>query len=128
MSGVAILPAGFSLSGVLRATSGAYFTASSGTLIDYDGDGIASRRPRGTERNQFTGPSSFNLNLRAEKSFRVGQGLEASFLVEGFNVTNAKNPRLIDAAYVRGAPVATFGDVLVPLPGRELQLGVRLKF
>ncbi len=45
MSGVAILPAGFSFSGVLRATSGAYFTAS-GTTIDYDGDGIASRRPR----------------------------------------------------------------------------------
>jgi hypothetical protein len=127
MSGVAILPAGFSFSGVLRATSGAYFTAS-GTVIDYDGDGISSRRPRGTKRNQFTGPSSFNLNLRAEKSFRVGEGLDASFLVEGFNVTNAKNPRLIDAAYVRGAPGPTFGDVLVPLPGRELQLGVRLKF
>ena len=76
----------------------------------------------------FTGPSNFNLDLRAEKSFRVGQGLDASLLVEGFNVTNAKNPRLIDASYVSGAPSATFGNVLVPLPGRELQLGARLKF
>jgi len=127
MSGVAILPAGFSFSGVLRATSGAYFTAS-GAPIDYDGDGISSRRPIGTKRNQFKGPSTFNLDLRAEKSFRVGAGMDASLLVEGFNVTNAKNPRLIDASYVSGAPSATFGNVLVPLPGRELQLGARLKF
>ncbi len=127
MSGIALLPAGFSFSGVLRATSGAYFTAS-GTTVDYDGDGIASRRPRGTKRNEFTGPSSFNLNLRLEKNFHVGSATEASLLLEGFNVTNAKNPRLIDAAYVSGAPGPNFGNVLVPLPGRELQLGVRLKF
>lgn len=127
MSGVVVLPAEFWLSGVLRATSGAHFTAS-GTTVDYGGDGIASRRPRGTKRNEFTGPSSFNLNLRAEKRFHIGSRTEASLLVEGFNVTNAKNPRLIDAAYVRGAPGPTFGDVLVPLPGRELQLGVHLKF
>jgi len=76
----------------------------------------------------FTGPSNFNLDLRAEKSFRIGSGMDASLLVEGFNVTNAKNPRLIDAAYVSGAPGATFGNVLVPLPGRELQVGARLKF
>jgi len=113
--------------GVLRATSGAFFTAS-GALIDYDGDGIPSRRPPGTSRNQFTGPSTFNLDLRAEKSFRVSSALDASLLVEGFNVTNAKNPRLIDSGYVNGVPVATFGDVLVPLPGRELQLGARLRF
>ncbi len=127
-SGIAMLPAGFSVSGVLRATSGAYFTASSNTTIDYDGDGISSRRPRGTTRNQFTGPSTFNLDLRAEKSFRIGSGMDASLLVEGFNITNAKNPRLIDASYVSGAPGATFGNVLVPLPGRELQLGARLRF
>ncbi len=48
-----------------------------GTLIDYDGDGISSRRPRGTTRDQFTGPSSYNLNLRAEQRFRVGAGMEA---------------------------------------------------
>ena len=35
---------------------------------------------------------------------------------------------LIDALYMDTAPSATFGNVLVPLPGRELQLGARLKF
>jgi outer membrane receptor for ferrienterochelin and colicin len=128
MSGIASLPAGFSFSGVLRATSGTYFSASNAVGIDYDFDGIQSRRPLGTKRNQFTGPSSYNLDLRAEKSFRVGSRMDASLLVEGFNVTNAKNPRLIDASYVSGAPSATFGDILVPLPGRELQLGARLRF
>jgi len=41
-SGVALLPAGFSFSGVVRATNGAFFSALSATTIDYDGDGIAS--------------------------------------------------------------------------------------
>jgi outer membrane receptor for ferrienterochelin and colicin len=127
MSGVAALPANFWFSGVLRATSGTYFSAS-GTTVDYDGDGIASRRPRNTRRNQFVGPSSVNLDLRAEQRFRVGAGMEASVLVEGFNVLNEKNPRLIDASYVAGVPGPNFGNVLVPLSGRELQLGVRLKF
>jgi hypothetical protein len=126
-SGVALLPAGFSFSGVMRATSGAFFTAS-GAPIDYDGDGISSRRPRGTKRNQFTGPSTFNLDLRAEKTFRVSSGWDASLIAEGFNVTNRKNPKLIDSSYVNGAPSATFGSILVPLPGRELQLGARLRF
>ncbi|HEY3052272.1 MAG TPA: TonB-dependent receptor [Thermoanaerobaculia bacterium] len=127
-SGVALLPSGFSFSGVLRAASGAFFSASTAPAIDYDGDGISSRRPRGTKRNQFEGPSTFNLDLRVEKSFRVAQLMDASLIVEGFNVTNRKNPKLIDASYVGNAPSATFGDVLVPLPGRELQLGVRLKY
>jgi hypothetical protein len=112
---------------VVRATSGAHFTAS-GAAVDYDGDGIASRRPRGTERNEFQGPSTFNLNLRAEKRFHLGGRVEASLLVEGFNVTNAENPKLIDASYVGAAPSPTFGEVLVPLPGRELQFGARVKF
>jgi hypothetical protein len=91
-------------------------------------DSIDTEGPEDAEFALITGPSTFNLDLRAEKSFRVGAGMDASLLGEGFNVTNAKNPSLIDAAYVSGAPGATFGDVLVPLPGRELQMGARLKF
>lgn len=127
LSGVVSLPLDFWFSGVMRATSGVHFSAS-GTTVDYDGDGIASRRPRGTRRNEFTGPSSFNLDLRAEKRFAVGKGTVVSILAEGFNVTNARNPRLIDNAYVAGQPGPTFGQVLVPLPGREMQLGLRLRF
>ena len=51
----------------------------------------------------------------------------ASALVEFFNLFNARNPALIDNAWVNGAPGANFGKVRVPLPGREIQLGVRFQ-
>ncbi len=86
LSGVVSLPVDFWFSGVMRATSGAHFSATA-TTVDYDG--IASRRPRGTERNEFTGPSSFNLDLRVEKRFHFGKRTAVSILAEGFNVTNA---------------------------------------
>ena len=127
LSGVVSLPLDFWFSGVMRATSGVHFTAA-GTTVDYDGDGIASRRPRGTERNEFTGPSSFNLDLRVEKRFHFGKRTAVSILAEGFNVTNARNPRLVDTAYIAGQPGPSFGQILVPLPGREIQLGLRLRF
>ncbi len=127
LSGVASLPVDFWLSGVTRATSGVHFSAV-GTPISYDGSGILSTRPRGTTRNEFTGPSTFDLDLRLEKRFHFGARTAISALVEGFNVTNARNPRLIDAAYVAGKPGPNFGKVRVPLPGREIQLGLRLQF
>jgi hypothetical protein len=49
-------------------------------------------------------------------------------LIEAFNLTNARNPRLIDSAWVNGAPGPTFGSVHVPLPGREAQIGFRFEF
>jgi hypothetical protein len=132
-SGVAHLPLDFLVSGVFRTTSGVFFSASGG-VTDYDGDGISSRRPPGTTRNQFNGPGSANLDLRVEKRFSFGGRYAASALIEFFNLTNARNPRLIDATYASpspGAPVApgpNFGEVLVPLPGREAQIGFRLEF
>jgi hypothetical protein len=127
LSGVVSLPVDFWLSGVTRATSGVHFSAV-GTPISYDGSGILSSRPRGTTRNEFTGPSTFDLDLRLEKRFHFGTRTAISALVEGFNVTNARNPRLIDAAYVAGQPGPNFGKVRVPLPGREIQFGLRLQF
>jgi hypothetical protein len=126
-SGVGHLPMDFLVSGVFRATSGVFFSAAGGT-IDYDGDGISSRRPRGTTRNEFNGPGSANLDLRVEKRFSFGGRYTAAALIEFFNLTNARNPRLIDASWVNGAPGPNFGEVLVPLPGRETQLGFRLEF
>jgi outer membrane receptor protein involved in Fe transport len=127
LSGIVSLPAGFRLSGVLRATSGVNFTAV-GPPTDYDGDGIMSMRPAGTSRNQFTGPSSLNLDLRVEKRIGFGKRSAISLLAEAFNAANARNPRLVDASYVEGGPGPRFGTTRVPLPGREIQLGVRLEF
>jgi hypothetical protein len=126
-SGILNLPAGFLVSAVLRATSGTYFSAT-GTLTDYDGDGISSSRPVGTSRNQFRGPKTANLDLRAEKRFTFGERYRASALIEFFNLTNAGNPKLIDSFWVNGGPGPTFGQTRVPLPGREIQLGFRFEF
>ena len=103
-----------------------YFSAV-GSPIDYDGDGIYSVRPPGTTRNQFRGPSTKNVDLRVEKRFKVG-GFTTSALAEAFNLTNARNPELINNFYVNGAPGPDFGKVRVPLPGREIQLGMRLEY
>jgi hypothetical protein len=112
-------------SGVLRGTSGNFFSAS-GTTKDYDGDGISSTRPVGTRRNEFTGPGYFDVDVRVEKRFTVGR-YTASGLLEFFNLLNARNPKKVDNSYGT-APGPNFGTVITPYPGREAQLGVRVTF
>lgn len=126
-SGVMSLPFAIDVSGVLRATSGVFFSAT-GVPFDYDGDGIISTRPQGTARNAFEGPASMNLDMRVEKKFRVMGRYRASMLIEGFNLTNARNARLVDSTWINGAPGPDFGSVRAPLPGRETQVGFRLEF
>ena len=126
LSGYAELPAAFRVSAILQWNSGTYFSAV-GSPFDYDGDGISSLRPPGTQRNQFLGPSSKNVDLRLEKRFDFSS-VAASAIAEVFNLTNAKNPGLINNFYVNGAPGPDFGSVRVPLPGREVQLGMRIQY
>ena len=126
VSGYVELPAAFRVSAILQWTSGMYFSAV-GSPIDYDGDGISSLRPPGTTRNQFLGPSTKNVDMRLEKRFDVS-GAAVSAIAEAFNLTNAKNPALINNFYVNGAPGPGFGTARVPLPGREIQLGMRIQY
>lgn len=126
-SGLVELPVGFRISGVLRATSGVYFSAF-GALFDLDGDGIATSRPPSTTRNEFLGPASLNIDFRIEKSFRFAERYVLSGLVDFFNLTNRANPRTINNSFVSGVPVPEFGTALVPQPGREIQFGVRFRF
>jgi hypothetical protein len=125
-SGTMMLPAGLVVSGVVRGTSGPFFSAS-GSVRDYDGDGIGSSRPEGTARNQFRGPRTLTTDLRIDKRFTFGR-YTASALVEWFNLFNARNPRLIDNSYTPAGPSDAFGSIRVPLPGRETQFGLRLTF
>ena len=125
--GHAELPWEVTVSAVAQATSGVYFSAA-GLPIDYDGDGISSSRPRGTARNEFRGPKTFNLNLRVEKRFHLGLSQRLGVLVEFFNLTNSANPRLINNGFVGGAQGPDFGTTRVPLPGREMQVGIRYSF
>ncbi len=126
-SGVVDLPVGFRVSSVFQAQSGFYFSAT-GTPYDIDGDGIVETRPISTKRNQFRGPASVTLDLRIEKGLKFRERYKASALVEFFNLTNQANPELINTFFVNGAQGPQFGKVLVPLPGREVQLGLRFEF
>ncbi len=126
-SGVVNLPVGFQMSGVFQATSGVYFSAT-GTPYDIDGDGIVETRPITTKRNQFRGPANVDLDMRVEKRFTFRERYVASALVEFFNLTNQANPKLINTFFVNGAPGPQFAQVRVPLPGREVQFGLRFQF
>ncbi|MFB3812658.1 MAG: TonB-dependent receptor domain-containing protein [Terriglobales bacterium] len=126
-SGLVELPLGMRFSGVFRLTSGVYFSAF-GTPEDIDGDGIFSTRVPGTKRNQFRGPMTNNLDLRLEKRFTFGERFGTSVLAEVFNLTNARNPSVIENAYVDGVPRSDFGKTRTPLPGREAQFGLKFEF
>ena len=121
------LPWEVTVSAVAQATSGVYFSAA-GPPIDYDGDNIFSNRPPGTTRNEFRGPKTFNLDFRVEKVVRFDQRQRLGLLAEFFNLTNAANPRLINNGFVGDDPAPDFGTTRVPLPGREMQIGLRFLF
>ncbi|MFI5174449.1 MAG: TonB-dependent receptor domain-containing protein [Terriglobia bacterium] len=126
-SGLVNLPLGLRLSGVQRITSGVYFTAFQNP-VDVDGDGIFSLNAPGTTRNQFRGPMTHNLDLRLEKKIKISERFSASVLGEVFNLTNARNPSVIQNFFINGKPGPDFGKTLIPLPGREAQFGVKFEF
>lgn len=133
-SGVVTLPVGFLLSGVFHANSGVYFTAT-GSPYTLDGSGILTTRPITTKRNQFLGPANVDLDMRVEKRFTFHERYVASVLAEFFNLANRANPQTINTFFTgctgectNGVPGPQFGKILVPNPGREVQLGLRLRF
>jgi hypothetical protein len=132
VSGLVDLPLGFRFSGASRLNSGVYFTAYC-SPVDVDGDGIYDLTCPGTKRNQFRGPMTNNLDLRLLKRFKIGERFTTSVLAEVFNLTNARNPSVIDNFYVRAedgsfSPGPNFGKTRTPLPGREAQLGLKFEF
>jgi hypothetical protein len=131
-SGLVDLPLGIKFSGISRLTSGVYFSAYC-SPISVDGSGIYSLRCPGTTRNQFRGPLTYDLDLRLLKRFKIRERITTSVLAEVFNLTNARNPSVIQNFYVMGAsgsfsPGPNFGGTLTPLPGREAQFGWKFEF
>jgi hypothetical protein len=66
--------------------------------------------------------------MRIEKLFRFRERYSIAALAEFFNLTNAANPELINNFWTNGAPGTQFGQVQLPLPGREIQFGFRFNF
>lgn len=131
------MPWGFNLSGVLNASSGRPFNAA-GLPEDSDGDTNFDNRLVGTEKGAYVTDRFFNLDLRLGKEFSLGERLMAHAFFEVFNVTNRANPLEVDnncqdsngdgLPDAGGCNAPTFGRTIVPLPGREIQLGFRLDF
>lgn len=121
-SGSVQAPYGVGVSGILKSSSGARFNAAGGG-IDTDGDEIFDNRLLGTEKGGFKTKRFAQLDARLAKAFRLGGRRNLTGMVEFFNLTNRANPLRVNTAL--GAAI---GQTIVPLPGREIQLGARFDF
>lgn len=74
-------------------------------------------------RNDFRTDAFVNVDLRAEKRFRVGDGHAIGLLVEAFSLTNQANTLNVNS--VSGPD---FGPPVSFFPGREVQVGLRYLF
>ena len=136
------------LTGIFTAQSGfAYSAIVSG---DPNGDGItANDRAPGTKRNQFSTPSTYQLDLRVGRAIRFGERFRVTLFGEGFNIFNRPNIQNVNNTFYTGTVAngrltnlvrnATFGTPRQFVSGspsftfnssynREFQLGIRLDF
>jgi hypothetical protein len=136
-SGLYRLPLGFDLSGVVGAQSGRPFNAN-GLPFDSDGDDIFDNRLIGTEKGEFSTANYFNIDLRIAKVFQAGERSAVTLLIEFFNLTNRANPFIVSQVCqdstgdglpdLGGCGGPGFGGNVEPLPGREVQIGVKVDF
>jgi outer membrane receptor protein involved in Fe transport len=117
-SGLVIVPFEIRLSSIASWRTGAAFNPRG--IIDSDGDGLVDQRDLSIPRNSFRVKPYADVDLRIEKRFVVGCHA-VSLLGEVFNVFNRDNVATVNA--VSGAG---FGTPVTYLPGREVQLGIRL--
>jgi outer membrane receptor protein involved in Fe transport len=120
-NGAVTVPFDINVSGIVSWQSGAAFNPRG--ITDQDGDGLVDQRDVSVPRNDFRTDPFFNVDLRVEKVFRVGDGHSFGILFEAFNLTNQANVLNVNA--VSGPD---FGTPVAYFPGREIQLGVRYLF
>lgn len=121
LSGSYNAPLGFDVSGVFRADSGRPFNAA-GLPQDTDGDGNFDDRLLGTEKGGYTSAKTIQLDLRVAKTFGP-KAWRTMIIAEMFNVANRRNPLTVNRTL---GP--NIGQTIEALPGREVQLGVRVDF
>jgi hypothetical protein len=138
MTGVFRMPFDVIAAPILEYGSGQPWTHRVG--YDFNGDGRNSDRPAGVGRFTQDGPSFTQLSVRVTKALRFS-GRRLDLLAEAFNLFNTRNDNVVsidgaeflsgptittpDAAFVRNT---SFGRPTSTLPGREIQLGIRLVF
>ena len=121
-SGSLQAPYGIDVSGILKSSSGARFNAAGGG-IDTDGDEIFDNRLLGTEKGAFKTDPFIQLDARFAKEFRLGGRRNLTGMVDIFNLTNRANPFRVNTAF--GPAI---GQTIEPVPGREIQFGLRFDF
>ncbi|MCY7374684.1 MAG: TonB-dependent receptor [Pyrinomonadaceae bacterium] len=101
------------LTGIVTAQSGlAYSALVSG---DPNGDGITSTdRVPGTRRNEFSTPSTFQVDLRVGRAIRFGERARLTLFAEGFNIFNRSNVQLVNNTQYSFSTAGTVGGVSLP--------------
>jgi len=115
-------PYGINISGILNTTSGRPFNAA-GLAQDSDGDQMFDNRALDTEKGEFETDPYFNIDMRLAKEFSFGERSAFMVMFEIFNLTNRANPLTVNRAL--GPDI---GQTIEPVPGREIQIGIRFDF
>jgi Carboxypeptidase regulatory-like domain len=148
-SGLYQLPADLSVSTIITAASGRPFTPITGVDLNGDGDGGAipgSDRARtnpadiGTSqgRNSQNLPSTFTVDLRLAKRFKLGGTAAIDVIAEAFNLLDRTNYSDVNNVFGVGAfPTApqtdaqgrvTYGTFTAAQPPRQVQVAAKVSF
>lgn len=128
---------GWSVSGIITATSGRPFTARAGGDLNNDGNAQTDRAP-GFSRNTFRTDNFLVFDFRVQREIRIFEQVRLQFLAEGFNIFNRFNASGVDVnrfsfANIKGiptlAPNSRFGaPINNSLGPRNFQLAAKLVF
>jgi hypothetical protein len=127
-----MLSHGFQLSTMMQLYSATPFNITSGlTTVQ----GTAARpvvNGSFIERNAGVATPFFSLNMRASRTFRLGNRFELEALVEGFNLTDHVNVATRNSNFGAGSypdsPSAAFNQITAVGEPRSFQFGARVSF
>jgi len=124
------------------------FAYSAGVTGDPNGDGnTANDRAPNTARNQFSTPSSWQIDMRIGRAIKFGERARLTLFAEAFNLFNHPNVQTVNrnlyafstagggrltqttnfgtpSTFISGSPSFTFNSSY----NREIQLGIRFDF
>ena len=139
LSGIFRLPANFNIGATYIYGTGQPWNTIYG--YDYNGDGKASDRLPGVDRNSVDGPRFSQFNLRVSWTLMLAGGTGLEFIAEAFNLFNTVNydvTSVDNAEFFTGPTLANptipvfanpgYGQYRATLDPLEIQLGVRWQF
>jgi hypothetical protein len=123
---------GFQLSGMLQAYSAPPFNITSGVTTIHGTPGRPTVDGSFITRNAGTAAPFFSVSARLSRAFRIARRIEIEGMVEGFNLTNRRNPLTRNANFGSGPyptnPAPGFGRITAVGDPRSFQLGLRARF